>query len=1039
MSRSNILALVCCSLAFSVSSAQAEWQTFRVEDGLPNDYILTILEDSSGDLWIGTLGGGVSRTDGVSWTTYTTADGLAGDRVVDIMEDSSGDLWFAFDLYAHGVTRYDGVSWTTYTKADGLPDDYVHAIIEDSSGDIWLGTNAGVCRYDGASWKTYTIPGGVMANVVKVITEARSGVLWFGTYAGAFRYNGANWRNFTKADGLAGDYVSAIMEDSSGNMWFGTRPDLGVGGGVSRYDGVSWTTYTTADGLAYNDVAAITEDSSGDLWFGCWGGASRYDGASWETYHTVDGLGGDNVFAVMEDSSENLWFGTSDGLTRYDGVSWKVYTTADGLASNSVYAILEDRWGSLWFGTAAGVTRYNRVGWQSYTTADGLAEGFVFAILEDSSGNLWFGTSAGVSRYDGVSWKTFTTADGLASNSVRAILEDSSGNLWFGAFGGLSRYDGVNWISYKEADGLADDRVNAILEDSFGMLWFGTWGGGVSRYDGIGWITYKEADGLADNNVFAMLEDRSGNLWFGTMGGVTRYDGVNWVTYKEADGLAYRDVRAILEDRSGNLWFGTEYGGVSRRTGECWTTYTTAHGLFTNSVRAILEDSSGEVWFGNTVHRPDLVAPETVIWPKPPAITTVRRQTIIFTTAFSGTGSLVFSHSLDGSPWSEWSTTNVWEGRDLSEGLHLFKVKARDKVGNVDSTPAVFAFEVDVTLPSPVISFPAHGQVVRDTVSIVGTASDSRFSSYRVEERRLGAESWELLAEAAAPVRDGPLAAWDTSAGPDGTYEIRLSMTDSLGLTGTAVIQATVDNESPWEVETAPALVRSSTGGDVYTREGALHLYFPPRAFPQDTEVDIREVKEGLVPDSLGSSYRATAGYDISWDGGSLAKPGTLELFFAGPRLQPETGTQALYILGADTTWRRLGGTVNADAMTITASLSEPGRYSVYVESGLSYGPEGLSALSITPRAFSPTGGYARREASISFTLGRPGPVTVKIYNRAGRLVREVLPGEPMNAGVNLVSWDGRDRQGNIAEDGVYIVTVEALGSTRTKTLAVVR
>ena len=88
---------------------------------------------------------------------------------------------------------------------------------------------------------------------------------------------------------------------------------------------------------------------------------------------------------------------------------------------------------------------------------------------------------------------------------------------------------------------------------------------------------------------------------------------------------------------------------------------------------------------------------------------------------------------------------------------------------------------------------------------------------------------------------------------------------------------------------------------------------------------------------------------------------------------------------------------------------------------------------------FSPRGHVANEEAAISFTLGRPGPVTVRIYNRAGRLVREVASGQPMNAGANLVRWDGRDSDANLVQAGVYLVVVEALGKKEVKTLAVAR
>ena len=79
------------------------------------------------------------------------------------------------------------------------------------------------------------------------------------------------------------------------------------------------------------------------------------------------------------------------------------------------------------------------------------------------------------------------------------------------------------------------------------------------------------------------------------------------------------------------------------------------------------------------------------------------------------------------------------------------------------------------------------------------------------------------------------------------------------------------------------------------------------------------------------------------------------------------------------------------------------------------------------------------REIAIGFTLGRPAAVTVKVFSRAGRLMREVTSDAPMSSGANLVRWDGRDRDGAIVDDGLYLVTVEALGQKQVQALAIVR
>jgi ligand-binding sensor domain-containing protein len=919
------------------------------------------------------------------------------------------------------VRRYDGASWLTYTTADGLASGSVYEIVEDHTGNLWFATHpTGVSRYDGSTWRTYTTADGLANNKVYAACLDQAGNLWFGTYGGgASRFDGANWRTYTTADGLSDNRVISIIEDRSGNLWFGTE------GGVSRYDGVGWRTFTTADGLVGNCVCAILEDRHGDLWFGTFpnNGVSRYDGVSWHSYTLEDGLVGNYVESIVEDESGNLWFGTSRGVSRFDGVGWERYTKADGLVSNQVYSVMEDSKGNLWFGTScAGANRYDGQSWLTYTTDDGLIDDCVSAITEDHNGSIWFGTNHGVSQYDGVRWQTYTTADGLACDSVYAIVEDHTGNLWFGTrWGGVSRYDGASWLTYTTADGLASNDVVAILEDHTGNIWFATYPEGVSRYDGSTWRTYTTADGLANNIVLSILEDRAGDFWFGTYVGLSRFDGVNWGTYGPSDGLVGEFTRRILEDRFGSLWFcGPD--GVTR-------------------------------------HEPDRVPPQTVISPEPARLSASTAQTITFAAAFREIEGITFSHSFDGSAWSEWTPSTFWQVSGLADGEHVFEVKARDRIGNVDATPAVSRFEVDATTPLCAIRSPMPDQAVRDSVVIRGTAADLRFKEYRVELYSSSGVLLDTLLESSSPVTDGVLGGWNTLPLPDGNYELRLSVMDTLGLTGTALVRVVVDNQAPWADETAPAMISVTSGGDIYTTDGEVHVYFPPHAFARETEVDIVALSDTDAPDTLANgARRLLAGYEVSWGAAVLDKPATLEMSYGGAeplpadspmgnsslqatdgQAPPAEGLPVIYVLDADSIWSRLGGTADPSATRISAPLTRPGRYAVFTEGQGVPGAGTLSALQVTPRAFSPRGAFATEEAAISFTLGRPAPVTVKIYNRAGRLVREVAAGQHMNTGANLVRWDGRDSAANLVQDGVYLVVVEALGKKQTRTVAVVR
>jgi len=109
----------------------------------PN-YVVSSAVDADNHLWIGTLGGGLSRFDGKKWQNYSTRDGLAGDMVHAITIDDKGILWIGTD---GGVSRFDGRQFSNLTKKDGIG--AVFSIAIDREGHKWFGTFGGVSQYLG--------------------------------------------------------------------------------------------------------------------------------------------------------------------------------------------------------------------------------------------------------------------------------------------------------------------------------------------------------------------------------------------------------------------------------------------------------------------------------------------------------------------------------------------------------------------------------------------------------------------------------------------------------------------------------------------------------------------------------------------------------------------------------------------------------------------------------------------------------------------------------------------------------------------------
>lgn len=1015
---------------------------------------------------------GLSGSGEAGWLTFRKDDGLAGNAVAAVIENSASYLWFGT---SSGLSKFDGASWTTYNSSNGLPGDLIQGgILEDSSGMLWVGTDQGAARYDGTDWTVFTRANGLAFDVVTRIIEDSKGNIWFGTVNGVSRYNGISWRTFRTSDGLPHNNVRDMIEDSQENLWFATED------GVARYDGAGWRTYTTADGLGDNDTRSILEDPAGNMWFGTQGGVSRFDGQAWVTLTTLDGLPDDMALDILQESSTGLiWFATQSGLAAWDGSGFTVITAADGLADDHVITIAEDSAGALWFGTVNGVSRYDRVAWVSFGIEEGLPSSDVRSVYRGASGTVWIGTVGATGVYDGSILATSTCATG-----VLTTLEDSRGALWFGTLtGDIYRQDGTGCVPLGPNLG---GRVLVSAEDHDGNLWFGT-EAGVLKYDGAVWTTYTTADGLADDLVVTILVDSSGAIWFGTEHGATRFDGTNWLVFTIADLLASSDVRDILEDNEGSLWFATA-AGVSRLSGRVWTTFTIADGLASNDVLCILQDSRGAMWFGtngsgltrfnagNTgTHRarkdelpegtvkdiveddrgdlwiltsalgisrftPDWIPPQTAFNPPPPSLSSRTDHFIGFASGYRETGSVRFSHALDGGPWSGWSTQASWTGV-LNPGRHTFALRAQDEIGNVDPTPATAIFEIDITPPMAVISSPAFGQAVRDSITILGTASDARFREYVLEFRSMDTPgSWTALNRSSSAVTGDALGVWHTRSVPDGRYELRLTASNRLELTGDDLVEVIVDNTFPSVELTAPATIVARRGGDVYTTTRSAHLYFPPSAFNRDTIVEIAPGDSSGVPASQGPGIeRVLPGFAISWGVVPLVKSAILEISLQ--QLDPEIPREELVIYHSEgSAWARVGGTVQDGGLYLSADIDKPGDYAVYRESTPITSQEGaLGTLQLTPRVFSPSGGFSNDRLAISFVLDAPNEVTIKVLTRSGRIIREVASGAAVSAGHNVLYWDGKGSDGRTVHDGLYVVSVVVGGETQVKTVAVVR
>ncbi|MCB9308341.1 MAG: hypothetical protein H6565_17225 [Lewinellaceae bacterium] len=171
---------------------------------LSYDRITRIIEDKNGVLWFGTDGFGICKYDpsaiqkgGPSFSHFTKKDGLCDNNIYDLMEDAAGNIWIG-TMYG-GLSMYDGCSFTNFTENGVISGVEVGGFYEDKTGNIWFAAeNHGVYRYDGASFTNFNTTDGLNTNGVLCIFEDRQGRFWLGGWGGLFRFDRTSFFSVTK-------------------------------------------------------------------------------------------------------------------------------------------------------------------------------------------------------------------------------------------------------------------------------------------------------------------------------------------------------------------------------------------------------------------------------------------------------------------------------------------------------------------------------------------------------------------------------------------------------------------------------------------------------------------------------------------------------------------------------------------------------------------------------------------------------------------------------------------------------------------------
>jgi ligand-binding sensor domain-containing protein len=319
------------------------WRTFGVADGLPDEKVFAVEIDGD-TVWVGTEKGLAALREGADGVeVWTTAEGLPFDVVTALaVDEASGDLWIGT---MGGLARLSGGRVDSYTQLDsGLANDVIYgvAVGEDR---VWVVTAAGLNSYDPGNdaWQIFDTTNTLMhepwcygvttSGPIVYVAVWGGGVLVHDTRTGVFREHrdpdGEMEVDLFPDDGLVHDVTSAVAF-ADDLLWVGTYF------GLSRYDGRRWNSYAEEDsGLTSNFINTVQADARG-AWIGTDLGLSYFDSTTWWTWRQREADGAHEL------------------VVHAPGQAPRATRVATGLPDNSVLGIAFDG-DDLWIATAAGL------------------------------------------------------------------------------------------------------------------------------------------------------------------------------------------------------------------------------------------------------------------------------------------------------------------------------------------------------------------------------------------------------------------------------------------------------------------------------------------------------------------------------------------------------------------------------------------------------------------------------------------------------------------------------------------------------------
>jgi len=603
------------------------------------------------------------QNQNIRFEHLTVDNGLSNNFINSIVQDSLGFIWFATE---DGLNKFDGYTFTVYrhdpNDSTSLSENKIKVLQVGKNGIIWVGTDGGGLNAFNPQTKEFTRYNmdpddlhGINKKYIYDMYIDKNDRLWISVMGwGLYRFDtelkklnryAHNPDDSNSISSNLGLLITSTINNGKELIWVGSW-----GGGLNQFDleQNKWTHYwhdpNNTKSLSDNYISNVYADNSGFLWIST--GNAGLDKLNPQTgiftnYRNDPSNSNsisDNMIGQVWEKDGILWITTARGLNRLhikneELISY-IHNPSDpaSIGQNRLLEIYESKSGLLWIGGWAGldILDFEQKPFVTYRKEPGnpnsLSDYFAGAILETKQHNndiLWIGTKDGglnkINRQSGqFTHYQHNPADpnSLSGNFVFGIAESfyqGKKELWLGTLSGLNRFDPQTgkFTHYRhnpdDTTSISEDYIHGVYAGRNGYIWIGTRNKGLCRFDLKTQKFRRYYHGPGTGEIWIINEDTSGFLWYGSVRrGLIKLDPLaDVVTYyshnpRDANSISSNTIRSIHESFAGGehiLWVGTN-AGLNRfdyKT-EQFRHYSRKDGLPNNEINGILEDKQGNLW-----------------------------------------------------------------------------------------------------------------------------------------------------------------------------------------------------------------------------------------------------------------------------------------------------------------------------------------------------------------------------------------------------------------------------------------------------------